>query len=407
MGWSSNSIHQVAEDDEGNLWLLYGKDFGEATALDIFNSATGERKTATRFLQQKLPFKPKNIAEITQSNNTVWITTFQGEVFSYRNRKVALKFELQKRAVSKQFFPTFGGGGWLVSDQKLFKLSKSYQLEREIEINFTIEQVFSTNSKLEPYLIVRDDDAVPNGADSVPIYLYLGEKRIAQFPNDYTNLIAIDLKKKELWLSSPKNEKVIVSNFNAQILEENEGGFERDIASLEYLKPQLWYYFKGEQIALAQTNITPFSKYLHNKNSIYNRNYGVRGMQLLNSNSLLVSGLGYSYKMNLKTKKEEQFAKQLIYYDRTIDKDFTNGLAIMKDRANNFWMTDEKLRLVKYDSENETYQQFKYTESLQKAFQEKNGRVQEIQPAMQWSLFEDVQGKVWIGHKNGLFLFGK
>ncbi len=401
-GLSSNSIHQIAEDDEGNLWLLYGKDFGEATTLDVFNPKTEKRQPATRFLQQKLPFSAKNIVEITQYNKVLWITTFQGEVFSYENQEITLKFKLQKRNLSKQFFPIFGGGGWLATNKKLFKLSKSYQLEREISVDMTVEKIFSTNSQLEPYLIVRDDEAVPNGADSVPIYLYLGERQIAQFPNDYTNLIAIDLEKEQLWLTSPKKEGIVVSNFKAEILESKESGFERNVSSLEYLKPQLWYYYKGEQIALAQTNITPFSKYLHNKTSIYNRNYGVRGMQMVGDSALLVSGLGYSYELNLKTKKTEQFAKKLIYYDRTIDKDFTNGLAIMKDRAGNFWMTDEKIRLVKYDAKNKTYRQFKYTESLQNAFQEQNGRLQDIQPAMQWSLFEDSQGGIWIGHKNGL-----
>ncbi|MFT5617729.1 MAG: signal transduction histidine kinase/DNA-binding response OmpR family regulator [Arenicella sp.] len=401
-GLSNNSIHQIAEDDEANLWLLYGKDFGESTTLDIFNPTTEQRQSATRSLQQQLPFHPKNIAEITQHNKTVWITTFQGEVFSYRDRRIELKFKLEQRNVSQQFFPTFGGGGWLVTKQKLFKLSKFYELEQEISINFNIDRVFSTNSEQQPYLVVVDDQAVPNGADSVPVYLYLGEKRIAQFPNDYTNIIAIDLERKEMWLTSSKNEKVVVSDFKAKILESKESGFERDISFLEYLQAQLWYYYKGEQITLAQTNITPFSKYLHNKQSIYNRNYGVRGMQNIGDSLLLVSGLGYSYNLNLKNKNSEQFARKLVYYDRTIDKDFTNGLAIMKDRTGNFWMTDEKIRLIKYNAENGIYKQFKYTESLQKAFQKKNRRVQDIQPAMQWSLFEDLQGKIWIGHKNGL-----
>ncbi len=91
--YANNGIHEIKEDDQGNLWLFYYHHFNnnfselnQIAAIDIFNPKTEQIVSFASFFGTKAPFDIKDLLQLTSidTRNNLWFATKDGTVHLFK-----------------------------------------------------------------------------------------------------------------------------------------------------------------------------------------------------------------------------------------------------------------------------------------------------------------------------------
>lgn len=403
--FQSQNIVQITEDEQGMLWLLYGKDNYSTAGIDIFNPYDESLQTFTKYSAQSLPPSKHPIINMVNTPEHGIILAFRnGDIFHYQGEQLKKWTSLHTEKVFYQCYPTADGGAWLMSRNTLVQLSKEGKVVNTITTPHHIQEIIGVNQTGLP---IYTASSHPSGIQ--PRYLYEGSKQLSLLPEDGSHVLALDTTNQHLYIVGGRGPQFLrVYDLKGNLIEKHSKNYTLTHASLYYLNTELWYNAHQKGIALVQTHITPFEKFLHDHPIDIHRSYGARGMHLFTDKQLLVSGIDNSFQVDLTNYQYTPFATEVAPFYKIWNRALEQGLAIFQDHEGAIWFSDELYRLIKYDTARRTFENFSYTgEYLEELVNIDIGQASSSPPFMQWSLCEDDDHTVWIGTRYGLSYFNR
>lgn len=408
-GFQHNIIKHIAGDKQGNLWLMFKGRFTQTLGIDVFDPITEKRMGLKEYLGvKKLPFSIDQIHSIEPSPNYgVYLALETGDIYRYYEGNLTQIATIKLGASLIDIYPLPDGGFWLMLEHDLIRFNSEGKQVRVIPSVLTLNSIIYIDAEYNPYYLVIDFDAAKPGDEAAPSILYYNGQKVAKMPNFLARIIGLDLGANKVYsmkYRSTDNE-VIISDTLGNIIETLASQKEIYADSMAFLIKEAWEQINmsDQGIYLVSTYQTPFNKVLYDIKSIFGMPYGGRGIYQLPSGELMVNGLGRSYLVDLSNRKHTQFGKNLKFFYKHEDNYFYAGLGVMEDSRGNIWLTDEQFRLMYYDVSSRAVKGYSYDKKFLEELEEHlMVPSSKSYPLMQWSLFEDAEHKIWIGHQCGL-----
>jgi signal transduction histidine kinase/DNA-binding response OmpR family regulator/streptogramin lyase len=401
-GLVNNQVSQMAEDPNGNIWLLhsgYSVQMNSSAEISIINKNTLLISPLKEYLPEKLPFQIKNISRIHSDKlNNLWISTQFGEIYRWDGKAWKLIWaDSDKKAVFNFFI---SGEDLWVND---------YFTIRKIQGENTSKSVFDSPPKE-----LRNMGTSPDGKPITLINnkeIWVGDSIWHTLDSrtwQYYQLLNVNIEGDYLLFAPRGNSKKAIfisrENYILQTLElEYEiSDFDRGIQF-----DAVNWGWNNEKVYVISLKKSPFRRVLYQYKSHYGYFYPTRGIWVdENRNELYTLGLGFPKKVNLNTNQITDFGSREALYDNANVEGFLNGLAIIQTADSSIWFTDEGVLLGRYFPKEQEYKIYHYNDSIEQLHSQayiKKGNF--APPSIQWSLFEDKSKRLWIGHKNGLSYF--
>lgn len=402
-GLSKNKTVKIAEDVDGLLWLLYGNDYNACIGLDIFDPIAEISTPLAQFLEKPLPFKIDKVVNLHLiPQKGLLIILNDGTIYQYLNKSFRLFTQIKSSEAFSYAYALPDGSTWLGASQHLIKLNTTGEVTQEIKLSGYLRSLIGTDSVGKPFYTISE---LRSGIS--PTYLCLGNEKLAQVPDTHAKVIALDIQNKKIYTVQARYQfnRLVVLDLEGREIESNKSVLSFQSEALFFLNPEVWVGTPEDGLVLIQTKQSKFRKYLHNRLTVYNLPYGVRGMALVSEHQLVVNGLGKSFLLDIRDGNAQEFAQNIRFYHAQTG-GFFNGLAVLKDDQGDIWFTDERIQLVCYNPTSQNIRNYSYQgDILEQLRLNRVSHQLKVQPMMQWSLHQDKTGKLWIGHQKGLSYF--
>ncbi len=401
-GLVENQVSQIAEDPNGNIWLLhsgYSVQMSTSATVSIINKNTLLISPLQKYLPDSLPFQIKNISRIhSDTQHNLWVSTQYGEIYKWNGKVWKLIWADSDKKALFNFF--ISGNALWINDY--FTIRKT-QGEKASKPVFDI-----------PPKELRNMGTSPDGKPITLINnreIWLGDSiwhTIDSRTWQYYHLLNVNIEGDYLLFTPRDNSKKVVfisrENYILQTLELDHEVSDFDRGIQFNTTNWGWSNQKNHLISLKKS---PFQRILYQYKSHYGHFYPTRGIWVDESkNELYTLGLGFPKKVNLNTNQITDFGPQETLYGNATVEGFLNGLAIIQTADSSIWFTDEGILLGRYFPKDKKYKIYHYDDSIEQLHSQSYIKKKDItSPILQWSLFEDKSKRLWIGHKNGLSYF--
>ncbi|MCB0640390.1 MAG: response regulator [Phaeodactylibacter sp.] len=407
-GLSSNEHHFLFEDDQGLLWAFHTEHWhyqANPRSIDLIDTRGNSAWTLSSYFTDQVPFQPEQIAGFIGSpKGRLFFTLKDGRLFRYE----AGTFTLFQLPFSQPFYlkalgpeSTLWGytGPDVEKPKRLYQISSSGAIQKEWELpedtralNICIDAetsqvrafIFSTSAGGEYYRISPDGQFVKTGPGQFPEVLATifptWDRQVLQSPKGphfwlkgRERLIVLDDQGKTVFDPGTAFPELLKADIH-RIYFDASGGVWLAAAKGLYLlqlKPNRFqqYLYAKEQKNQAQSSYSCRGIYAEERQLWVNTYGGRQGVDLNTGNAETLSFLPY---------KSNKGVNTLTGY---------NPLSMLKGEGDELWFGDFSLirRTLKTGEE----KLFRWPLDL--------GHEPEI-----WSLFQDANGKIWLGTNQGI-----
>ncbi len=413
-GLQGNNIARVVSTPDSLLWLIYSRDVKGWNAVDVLDPVRGISTPIEDYFKEDLPFDIDELDFLEFEENkdgTIWFST-KGRLFEYDGHQFKVIMDLPDSLEITGFVKTSTGEkkglGWLEvhyeQSRKVFYLhidahqniidrTAVYEHENDLYASRILEiledgtLLFFINEKSVGGGIPRAYQKKPNRPEA--LFRYSTDK-------NYRHQRFVPYHK-HIWCSGDTGPVDVFDEKGQFIyqIKENPQFTVYGHASFFDNKGGYWLSYKSS-VSLTYSNPNPFKQYIHNNKKL--GNVGCRGIGEDKNGRLYINGHRGSFYLNDKNKEAAivSFPIPRQFY-RSIHLDTALRVALMIDEGDNsVWLTDQFHRLLHYFPTENRIEFFAH-ENVPTAEQFKKRSI-----SMNWSLFKDVQGKIWIGQNSGI-----
>jgi signal transduction histidine kinase/DNA-binding response OmpR family regulator/ligand-binding sensor domain-containing protein len=414
VGLQGNNISRVISTPDSMVWLLYSRDIKGWNAIDVFDPVRGVPTPIEDYFKEELPFDVDKLDFLEFEENkdgSIWFSA-EDRLFEYDGTEFKLIIDLADSLEITGFVKTNAGGnkglGWLEvhyeHSRKVFYLcfdengniidrTKVYEHENDLYASRILEvledgtMLFFINEKSKRDGIPRAYQKKLNTPEELFIYSTNKNYRHQRFVP----------YRKHIWCSGDTGPVDVFDEKGQFIyqIKENPQFTVSAHASFFDNKGGYWLSHKST-VSLTYSNPNPFKQYIHNNKKL--GNVGCRGIGEDKNGRLYINGHRGSFYLNDKKKEKDivSFPIPRKFY-RTVHLDTALRVALMvEEEDNSVWLTDQFHRLLHYfPTENRI--EFFVHENVPEAEQFKKRTI-----SMNWSLFKDFKGKIWIGQNRGI-----
>ncbi|MGB0522182.1 MAG: hybrid sensor histidine kinase/response regulator transcription factor [Flammeovirgaceae bacterium] len=392
---SDHRIWKILEDEDSLLWLsttATGITRYLTSSIDIFDPILETSTPLLSWIENPEILKGQQTAEVFKSKNSLWVTTTDGHIYRYHEKRLEKLGQLPRHVFIRDI-QADDTGLWVSVSKDIYYVSyigevqliKSYPKKKQKRFPFLYET--PTNQYIH-YNIGSGGygeqirRSYKNGRDSL----------LFQLSKDYI-LFFVDIQQEQLGvIEKSTNEFGILS------LKDNSfTGWGFPIYATHQEHGQLWdrqggFWFVDLQHGLTRVTRTTkyFNRYLYQRSGKYNPNFAVRGITQTSAGDVMacVPTMGNVYQTTIhqtNEQQEEPLAIQGGYYLTLLSQDDT------------VWLTTAGGNLHSYDTQK---QQLVKTYSFRKEWI--NDTTFTIGDINIWSIFKDQSNRIWLGHKQGI-----
>lgn len=401
-----NKIREISEDFQGNIWLR--GDVADQGNIYVTQVLIKNRQTAVSlpdYVQTEIPFAQEDIFQVKSDpvSRLLWIVMKDGNLYTYGPDEAGKGHFVKQHEMGEIPYRSSAGakGVWVQTPTRLLLAGPDGQLKASYEYtNGEILRLLGTDGKgniinlrKSRELATTRDKGHAVFINNEPVY---GDD--TKFWND-KRMVGFDTYGHQGWYGHQGFRKV----YNAQ----NQELIRFRSKTEFYAYPKFVHFDRAGngwtshdgQVNIMRIERSPFTNYLTEKSVFGMEGYGSRGIYVNDDNELFANGLGGSRKINLNTGEETFLAARNSFYRRGDIEELKRLAIIPDDDDGNLWLTDEEVRLIKFNPAKGSFTDYTYSPTLKRP-KTPEGRNRDLQ--LHWSGIFDKNGQLWLGGRNGI-----
>ena len=392
---SNNRVWKILEDEDSLLWLstnVTGIIRYLTSSVDIFDPILETSTPLLSWIKNPEILKDQQTAEVFKGKNSLIVTTTDGHIYRYRQKKLEKLIQLPK-SVWIRDIQEDDSGFWISVDKGLYYINHAGKIVLEKTFHSKIEYHFPFLHK-NPTNQYVDYNIGSGGFGQQIRRLYKDGRDSLLFQ------VSIDYK---FFFEDLQNEQVGViskstNEFGLLSLKDHRfTGWGFPIYTTHQEHGKLWdrekgFWFVDLQHGMTRVTFTNnhFQRYLYQKSGKYNPNLATRGLARTTSGDVFacVPSMGNVYQIttNQINKKEENPLK--------VHKRYYLTSLPHKDML---WLTTGGGKLSCYDTQkSQLVKEYSYSEKWI------NDPTFDTDHINLWSIFKDQSDQIWLGHKKGI-----
>lgn len=409
----NNNVAKVLTAPDSLLWLIYSRDLDRWNAIDIFDPIKGVAQPFKTYFKEQQVFEVDAVDFSSFQENqdkSLWFATYK-TLYEYDGKnikqvlKVADSLELVNYIKIPANSPKTDVLGWAMvytpsKHCQFLAFNKAGKIIDQTPLYSTIKDWFGS-----ALIRVQDDGTVlyfvnaknnqgKTEATTYKKHLYKPASVFEYSTKEGYRHQRYVIAKNELWCANTNQELIIFDEQGKLLYKAAMGPQFAIFPEASYLdkKGNFWLSFKS-RISVTSIKSNPFQLYIHNNPQV--GQLGCRGIVQDSAGRIYVNGHRGSFYIDETTQKIHSLPKTERFY-HNVNLDTALRVALLLDEDQTVWLTDQFHRLLHYYPKQNKIESFT-TAQLKRAIQSKKSTI-----SMNWALYKDRRGQIWIGQNAGL-----
>lgn len=411
-GLRSNNISRVFLTADSLLLLTYKRDIDVKNALDIFDPLTGEAVPLENYMSQKLPFDLTSVdlGDIEKNKDgTLWLPTTNA-VYEFGKQKSLKKILTIPDTLKVLFLTKIDGnkGGWFSTHTDRRTVVYFHFNNKGEIVDQTPKHTVAGVMHSSRIVHVRKDGTLlysvttkdANGQEVTTTY----EKKLYEAPTVFDYSTRKNYRHQRY---APYHDQLWCSNSDGTLdVFDTQGEFLHHANTTVKLALHVGSSFFDRQGGYwlnfdSKTSLTyiepnPFTCYLSTPKNVL----AGRGIAESANGTIYMSGNLGSFELPKGASEPTSLPHPAQFYgNRNLDTALRVAILVEKDET--VWLTDEFNRLLHYYPKEKRYEFYSYEKVTH------SRELKKFITHINWSLYKDAKERIWIGHERGLSYLDK